>query len=164
MDFTFELDIIAQFNCKVYTFDCTVGKSPDTPKTIQFYPWCIGRKDEIKPISSDLGHQGELGQYYTFSTIMRRLGHSSVDLLKMDIERHEFAVVDTLSGFFGSLPRQIAFETHLHNAYGMWGRPVLEKEWAALWETLSELKYSVFAHEPNPLCTCCCEFSLVRRD
>ena len=49
---------------------------------------------------------------------------------------------------------------HLHNANGMWGRPVSEEEWTALWATLHGLGYGVFSHELNRLCLCCCEFSL----
>ena len=80
----------------------------------------MGGKDEKKTISSNFGHTGEIGQYYPLEHIMKMLGHTSVDLLKMDIERHEFAVVDSLVAKFA--PRQIVFETHLHNAYGIWGR------------------------------------------
>ena len=163
LDFTFEIDVVKQFGCLVHTFDCTVGIPPASkiPTGVSFHPWCVGGKDEIKAISSDMGHQGETGQYYTLTTIRARLGHSAIDLLKMDIERHEFAVVATLNA--GNAPRQIAFETHLHNAYGMWGRPVSKDDWAAMWATLRHrLGYGVFAYEPNRHCFCCCEFSIVR--
>ena len=107
-----------------------------------------------------MGHQGETGQYYTLGTICAKLGHELVDLLKMDIERHEFAVIATLTD--ANAPLQIAFETHLHNAYGMWGKPVQEREWVEMWTTLSELGFRIFSHEPNFLCLCCCEFSITR--
>eukprot|EP00939_MAST-03C_sp_MAST-3C-sp1_P002910 g2910.t1 len=162
LDFSFEIDIVKRFGCQVHTFDCTVGtpKASQIPAGVSFHPWCVGDQDETKAISSDLGHQGESGQYYTLTTIRNKLGHSTIDLLKMDIERHEFTVVATLKD--DNAPSQIAFETHLHNAYGMWGRPVSEDEWTAMWTTLSGLGYGIFAHEPNPQCLCCCEFSLVR--
>ena len=162
LDFSFETNIARRFGCQVHTFDCTVGtpSASKIPASVSFYPWCVGGTDEIKPISSDLGHQGESGQYYTLKTIREKLGHSTIDLLKMDIERHEFAVVATLKD--DSAPRQIVFETHLHNAYGMWGRPVSESEWGAMWSTLGGLGYGVFAAYPNPHCRCCCEFSVRR--
>ena len=162
LDFTFETSIVKRFGCKVHTFDCTVGTPIETeiPDGVVFHPWCVGEKDELKAISSDLGHQGESGQYYTLATILKTLGHETIDLLKMDIERHEFAVVASLT--LDTAPSQLAFETHLHNAYGMWGRPVSETEWSTLWSTLHTLGYGVFAHEPNPLCLCCCEFSVLR--
>lgn len=160
LDFQFEIEFLKRFSCKVRTFDCTVGTPlpSQIPSGVSFYPWCIGDEDKTKVISSDLGHQGELGQYYTLTTIREILGDSKIDLLKMDIERHEFAVVGMLKADFA--PRQIAFETHLHNAYGMWGRPVTETEWSNLWEKLRGLGYGVFSYEPNAKCHCCCEFSV----
>ena len=49
----------------------------------------------------------------------------------MDIERHEFDVVQNLAVF----PTQIVFETHLHNAYGMFRRPVSALEWTSFWKS-----------------------------
>ena len=164
LDFTFEIDVVKRFGCQVYTFDCTVGIPPasNIPKGVSFHPWCVGDKDETKASSSNLGHQGESGHYYTLTTIREKLGHTTIDLLNMDIERHEIAVVAALKA--NNAPRQIAFETHLHNAYGMWGRPVSEHEWTTMWAALHSLGYGVFAHEPNPQCLCCCEFSVLRSD
>ncbi|KAJ1465930.1 methyltransferase domain-containing protein, partial [Baffinella frigidus] len=162
LDFSFESDLVARFGCEVHTFDCTVGTPPPAavPRGVAFHPWCVGGKDAVQAISSDLGHEGESRQYFTLATILGKLGHEGIALLKMDIERHELAVVAALTG--EAAPAQIAFETHLHNAYGMWGRPVTEGEWDALWGKLHALGYGVFANEPNPRCLCCCEFSLRR--
>lgn len=161
LDFTFETEILRKLGCTVHSFDCTVG-SPHArtiPVGVQFHPWCVGGKDEVNGISSDLGHAGEQRQYFTLSTIMATLNHTRVDLVKMDIERHEFAVIASLTEGFA--PAQIAFETHLHNAYGMWGGPVLYKQWEGLWQKLDQLGLLVVAHEPNPLCLCCCEFTVL---
>ena len=162
LDFSFEIDVVKRLGCVVHTFDCTVGNPKGVPFGVSFHPWCVGGQDEQKIVSSDLGHQGETGQYYTLATIMSKFNHRNVDLLKMDIERYEFAVVDSLQN--GYIPLQIVFETHLQNAYGMWGRPVTEKEWNILWAKLRSLGYGVFSNEPNPLCRCCCEWSLLLKD
>lgn len=163
LDFTFELDIIQKLKCNVYTFDCTVGDdyASKIPSGVFFYPWCVGAEDAIKTISSDFGHTGEKAQYYTIGTIMKKLQHKHIDLLKMDIERHEFAVVKSLDSIHA--PNQIVFETHVHNAYGVWGRAITQAEWDELWAKLYSFGYLVFSHEQNPLCLCCCEFSLSRR-
>ena len=161
LDFSFEIDVVKRLGCVVHTFDCTVGNPESVPYNVTFHPWCVGGQDEQRIVSSDLGHQGETGQYYTLSTIMSKLNHLNVDLLKMDIERYEFDVVDSLQN--GNVPWQIVFETHLHNAYGMWGRPVTETEWNVLWATIRILGYGVFSNEPNPLCRCCCEWSLLQK-
>ena len=161
LDFTFENDIFKQFECEIHTFDCTVGNTKNIkfPKHIVFHPWCIGGKDEKNKISSDFGHTGDIGQYYTLATIMKRLNHKFIDILKMDIERHEFAVIHSLQQNFA--PRQIAFETHIHNAYGIWHKSVTEAEWISMWNYVYGLNYGVYSYELNPLCLCCCEFSMM---
>lgn len=162
LDFSFEKSILEVFDCEVHTFDCTVGK-PDPskiPSEIHFHPWCIGSDSGLFPVSSDLGFSGSMGQYYTLADAMSLLGHSELDLLKMDIERHEIAVIAALTS--QSAPQQVVFETHLHNAYGMWGRPMSPEEWEAMWDKLSELGYQIFSHEPNELCLCCSEWSLLK--
>jgi len=161
LDFSFEVDMVRRFGCIVHTFDCTVGTPSATkvPKGVFFHPWCIGGKDEVKMISSDLGHSKELGQYYTLSTIREKLEVSSIDLLKMDIERHEFSAISSMINA-ADAPKQISFEAHLHKAYGMWGRPVSYQEWKSMWSSLDMLGYSVFSYEPNPIALCCCEFTL----
>eukprot|EP00982_Pelagococcus_subviridis_P007616 30676-Pelagococcus_subviridis.AAC.3 len=162
LDFSFELALQNMTGCEVHTFDCTVGVpgSGVVPEGINFHPWCAGPHDEIKFISSDLGHTGEKGQYYTLQSIMNSLAHDSIELLKMDIERHEVEVISTLAKH--TAPSQLVFETHLHNAYGMWGRPVNPNEWNSIWSRLESLGYGVFSYEPNDICLCCSEWSLLR--
>lgn len=159
LDFSFEESLLEVFDCEVFTFDCTVGNPDDlnVNHKIKFFPWCVGGKSGLKPISSDLGHGGEIHQYYTLDDIMQMLGHARVDLLKMDIERHEIDVFSSLS--MKNAPRQLLFETHLHNAYGMWGRPMLPAEWESMWNNLERLGYKIFSHEANPMCLCCSEWS-----
>lgn len=163
LDFSFETSVRNILGCEVFTFDCTLGavNRSNVPKGINFYPWCVGGKTEKKVISSNFGLTGDIGQYYPLSYIMRRLGHSRVDLLKMDIERHELAIIASLSVEYA--PQQILFETHLHNAYGIWGRPVTRQEWRAFWNKIGDMGYRIFSFEPNPLCLCCCEWSVIRQ-
>ena len=162
LDFSFEVAVREYLGCEVYTFDCTVGNVSSTivPTGVSFYPWCIGGREEKKIISSDFGHTGDFGQYYPLDTIMQKLKHNKVHLLKMDIERHEVAVIDSLKVDYA--PDQLVFETHLHNAYGIWNRPLQHHEWLGMWTKLNTLGYRLFAYEPNPLCPCCCEWSAQR--
>ena len=160
LEFSFELDAYNKLGCEIFTFDCTVGEveNASIPSNIQFHPWCIGGQDERKVISSNFGHTGEFGQYLSLETVMRKLNHSRIDLLKMDIERHELSVIKSLSK--PNAPRQVVFETHLHNAYGIWHRPMFRYEWITMWKTLTDLGYRAFSYEPNPMCLCCCEWSI----
>ena len=167
LDFSFEVDmlkVLGNLGCTVHTFDCTVGTPPadKVPKGVHFHPWCVGGADEVKKISSDLGHDGEQGQYFSLSTIMKQLNHSSVDLLKMDIERHEYDVINSLRNSH-NVPRQMAFEVHVQNAYSKWGRPVSFQEWTQLWKTLDELAYGVLYLEVNLHTVCCAEYVVKKR-
>ncbi len=164
-DFSFEVDIISALQCQVHTFDCTVGEVRDNevPKGVIFHPWCIGGEDKLQPFSSDLlNSAGKLGQYYTMRTVMQKLQHTYVDILKMDIERHEFAVLKTLAcpGCFG----QAAIELHLHNAYGMHGQALSYKEWNAAWEHLvCDNGLHPFSYD-SASCPCCVEYSFLYVD
>lgn len=162
LDFSFEIDLIKKFACEVHTFDCTVGKilPNQIPPNITFHPWCLGGQNQRKTISSDLGFSGKVEQYFTLHSIMHKLGHSTVDILKMDIERHEFSVFDSLDELFA--PEQIVFETHIHDAYGMWKRSITQSEWDQIWKKIHFMKYFTFSYEPNPLCLCCCEFGIIK--
>jgi hypothetical protein len=113
-------------------------------------------------MSSAPGQSQKVYEYYSLATIQRKLGHDNVDVLKMDIERHEFPVIASLTQRLA--PRQILFEVHVMNAYSMWGRPITEAQWEAMWTSLSALGYGVFNHQPSPrMCECCKEYSLIRR-
>jgi hypothetical protein len=161
LDFTFEADMRKAFGCDVFTFDCTVGEPAPgkVPAGVEFHPWCVGRTDELKSFHSDVAsNTNNKGQYYTLSTIMRKLNHDVVDVLKMDIERYEFEVVEGLSKL--AAPTQILMETHVHNSYGQFGRPVSEAEWNGMWGRLDSLGYGVIGARPNPKCLCCCEYSV----
>ena len=162
LDFSFEIDLIKKFACQVHTFDYTVGKilPNQIPRNITFHPWCLGGQNQRKTISSDLGFSGKVEQYFTLHSIMHKLGHSTVNILKMDIERHEFSVFNSLDESFA--PEQIVFETHIHNAYGMWDRSITQLEWDQTWKKIHFMKYFTFSYEPNPLCLCCCEFGIIK--
>ena len=91
----------------------------------------------MSTISSDLGYDGQQGQYYRLQTIMEKLFHKKVDILKMDIERHEFGVINSMANMKNA-PNQIAFETHIQNSYSKWGKPVTFEEWNTLWGILDK--------------------------
>ena len=144
----------------MHTFDCTVGTPDPTliPTGVVFHNWCIGGVDEVHTVHRD-GNAME-GQFYTLPTIRAKLGHGSISMLKMDIERYEFAVIAGMER--ESAPRQIAFETHLLNYAGEFGGPVSEREWNSMWAALDAMGYEVFDYEVNPWYVCCCEFSIMR--
>jgi hypothetical protein len=164
LNFNFERDMVSRYGCSVFTFDCTVG-IPDTsniPHGIKFYPWCISGKDQKRSITSEQGHAGEVHQFYKLDTIMSRLDHAHLDFLKLDIERHEYDVFESLRTQRHSTPTQLVFEAHLQNSYSMWGRPASYSAWQKLWKTVDDLGYGVFGVDPNMHTACCAEFALLK--
>lgn len=162
-DFSFEIDVVAKLNCEVHTFDCTVGdvSADELPRGVTFHPWCIGSEEALKPFVSDLFDvpPGTLAQYHTMSTIMRMLGHSYIDVLKMDIERFEFDVLKSLAcpGCFG----QANIEFHLQNSNGMHSQAVSYEEWNEVWNSVvCENGLRPFSYD-NAHCKCCCEYSFL---
>ena len=165
LEFSFEIDIYRKFGCKIHTFDCTVSPpmASNLPNNTKFYPWCVGGSIANKSIHSDVGYNKAKGQFYPLEWIMNTLGHKIVHIMKMDIERHEFNVFETIHKDIA--PQQILVETHLHNAYGMWGRPVEYGTWQRMWKRLKSLSYTAVSMEQNLIgCKgCCAEWTLVRR-
>jgi FkbM family methyltransferase len=131
---SFDMQLIDKFGCKVYAFD-------PTPKSIKyvnnlplndnfiFFPYGIYRTNgflkfylpenknyvsgsslnrwkyderEIKPIEVPVK---------TFSTIVAELGHTKIDVLKMDIEGAEYEVIDDVLNS-GINIKQILVEVH----------------------------------------------------
>jgi len=90
-------------NCQIHIFDCFRLPKLVAPP-IYAYPWCLGGKDSII----------ENRQFYRLKTIMNKLGHSQIHLLKMDIEFFEWDVFPeliTIPSYL--LPEQVIFELHM---------------------------------------------------
>ena len=92
-DFSFEIAIYRVVpHCHIYTFDPFVEK-PMIPSrmihNLHYYKWAIGGKNEIVNGT----------QYYTIPTIMKRLNHTFIDVLKMDIEGWEWTALLDINEF-----------------------------------------------------------------
>jgi FkbM family methyltransferase len=135
-DISFDLRAIDLFRCPVFAFDPTpkavqwirqqrvppqfhfvelgigaaVGEmSFHSPKTESHVSYTISdrRRTTMKSV---------VAQVADLRTIMQRLNHSRIDVLKMDVEGAEYAVIDNLPEQ-GSLPQQLMIEFH-HGMYG----------------------------------------------
>ena len=110
-DITFDLDLIKIFGVNVFAFDPTPTsvawlKSQQIPKEFhfiergissidgfaKFYP--IGKQFTVSRTMSS--HEFVEFQVYRIKTVMERLGHEKIDLLKMDIEGEEYAVIEDI--------------------------------------------------------------------
>lgn len=128
-DISFDLDLIKHYHTRVHAFDPTPRcldwlKTQKLPEEFQFHPYGLSNFDgisyfklppkaeyvsfsEVKEKSSD---SIEL-EVKKLTTIMRELGHSKVDLLKMDIEGSEYGVLEDILTS-GLKPKMILIEFH----------------------------------------------------
>lgn len=131
-DVTFDLSLIRTYGATIHAFDPTPRSidwvsSQALPPQYHFHPWAIGDKDgtiDIFPpadpahvshraIPAGDGRQPLRVTARRLSSIARELGHSRVDLLKMDVEGFEY---DILADLVRSGPSvdQIVVEFHHH--------------------------------------------------
>ncbi len=101
---SFEVEIAKRTKCQIYAFDYTVSGVPEiaqnNPK-IHFYRWGLGAKDETL-----YGYP-----FKTLPSIMKTLGHTHIDILKVDIEGSEWQVFEQMNT--PVLADQLLIELHL---------------------------------------------------
>jgi FkbM family methyltransferase len=134
-DISFDLSIIENFDSEVHAFDPTPSTvsmlaNKNLPDRFHFHPWAItardgtlkfyprvrkdGRKSEtMYTMVAEQASIDEVIEVPTFclSSVTSKLGHSRIDLLKIDIEGAEYEV---LEGLLDSpvKPRQLLVEFH----------------------------------------------------
>jgi hypothetical protein len=132
-DSSFEEEILERTHCEIFAFDASVQDMgpqilPDQRPRVHFYPTFIGTS--------------ESGDKTTLGAIMRKHGHSWVDIIKMDIEGSEFAVLDqVMSEFPQALPfGQLLLEIHVDCPF---------QEMYIFWEKLENAGLRPFRNEIN---------------
>ena len=157
-DIDFEEAMAHNTPCQIFTFDCTVPpeRMPKAlPPRVSFEPVCIGQDNAD-------------GTFQSLTTIAKRLGHTKVHLLKMDIEGHEFGVFDAMRAAFvadprasyGFLPLQISVELHLHTQPENTTQRALILHSA--FQNLLDMGYVIVSREFNLKCQHCEEFVFIR--
>jgi FkbM family methyltransferase len=129
MDISFDLELIALRNCKIHAFDPSADsadwiQTQSVDKRFCFYAYGLGgvdgelafRKPNIRGYyspSAVFSYPGEVHNLpvYTLKTIMKKLGHSSIDLLKIDIEGAEYLALENFLSD-NIYPKQLLVEFH----------------------------------------------------
>lgn len=131
-DISFDKAMIDQHDCQVFGFDPTpnsitwVLETP-TPERFQFFPYGLGNRDSIEQffmpknpneVSGSIVHQSNVSksntipvEIKTIKTISAKLGHTRIDVLKIDIEGSEYEVIDSIIDSQLTI-RQLLIEFH----------------------------------------------------
>lgn len=114
-DASFDLALIQRWGMVVHAFDPTPRslqwvQAQTMPVEFQFHSWGLADYDgvaQFRPpedehhvsftMTNSFSSDSVTGEVCQLSTIMRRLGHTHIDILKMDIEGAEYGVLDVLS-------------------------------------------------------------------
>ena len=131
----FDIGLIERCQSTVYAFDPTPTSrnfvaGDILPRQFHFQAWAAAGEDGTLTLYPRVRHDGELSDImytlmpeessdesgidvpaYTISTIVEKLGHSRIDLLKMDIEGAEYEVLDDLIAS-PIRPQQLLVEFH----------------------------------------------------
>ncbi|MBT8082352.1 MAG: FkbM family methyltransferase [Gammaproteobacteria bacterium] len=156
----FDLGLIDDHNVTVHAFDPTPFardwvEQQALPDRFVFHPWAAAGADGTLRLYRRVSERGkrsavmwtadeaagDVGDFidapaYTIETVMRKLGHERVDLLKIDVEGAEYEILASLRRD-GALPRQLLVEFH-HRFPGIGKRRTLESI-----ANLRDLGYSI---------------------
>lgn len=170
-EITFEQAMAERFGCDVQVFDPTpssrklfgaleAGRSQGAGK-LTFHPWGLG------PVSSDpararqLTLEGVACEVKTLDEMTAQLKHGHIDVLKMDVEGGEFAILDDLlrRRLLDKLRvNQLMIEFHTPDAVSF-------ADLARLVGALADAGFVLHRKELNPWAAfSCAEYAFARRD
>lgn len=127
-DISFDLSVIEEYNARVFAIDPTPRSrewvdSQDIPESFTFLPYGLADYDGVArffpPKNPDhvshsliAGDRDPIGvEVRRVSTIMEELGHSEIDVIKLDIEGAEYKVLTDMLRFGLCIP-QVLVEFH----------------------------------------------------
>jgi hypothetical protein len=144
-DYKFEQAMLNVTPCAIHTFDCTYNGSSQHPSRHFYHKWCVGSERNPK--------------YRNWSNITRTLGHTSIDVVKVQIESYEYSFLSELRPGDPSLPLQLATEFHVGPGAQRWALtdyPMTAAEIALVFLHLANLGYASYSQEVNGYAPDCC--------
>ena len=161
-DISFDLDLIKKFGCRVYAFDPTPKslkwlEKQKLPPEFFYYDYGIGNYDgqakffppkNPKHVSHSMIPKNNSKnkpikvQVYKLQSILNKIGHQEIDLLKMDIEGAEYKVLENILKSKIKI-RQILVEFHhrFPRVSPMQTKNIIKK--------LNNYGYKIFAVSPS---------------
>jgi FkbM family methyltransferase len=157
-----DIDLIHHYSLTVHAFDPTPYteewvSSLELPANFVFHPWAAAGKDGSLRLFRRVNTRGKKSVVmwtaddnagdesdfidapaYTVRTMMEKLEHERVDLLKVDVEGAEYEILDSL-GDIANLPTQLLVE--FHNRFPSIGK----QRTAASIEKLRTFGYRIFS-------------------
>ena len=157
-----DMDLIHLYSLTVHAFDPTPYSeewiaSLELPRNFKFHPWAAAGEDGSLRLFRRINKRGKKSAVmwtaegdagdgsdfidapaYTIATVMKKLGHERIDLLKVDVEGAEYAILDGLADV-ANPPTQLLVEYH-HRFPG-----IGKERTAASIEALKKLGYRIFA-------------------
>jgi FkbM family methyltransferase len=137
-DISFDLAVSASFDCQVFAFDpspiaVAFIRKTQLPDNMAFFPIGLAARDGqekffapqiqgfhsfSKEINPSEGNSREIFcEVLTLKSMMKRMHHTRIDMVKMDIEGFEYDVIDEMIAS-DTLPPCLLLEFH-HKAYGI---------------------------------------------
>lgn len=162
----FDLALIERCGATVHAFDPTPTSyetldATRLPPEFHFHPWAVAGEDGTLTLYPRVRHNGKLSETMytllpdeqsmdngiespalTVESIMARLGHTFIDVLKMDIEGAEY---DVLDGVLSSAHRPTQLLIEFHHRHARIGKRRTEETIALL----TAADYRIFAVSEN---------------
>ena len=166
--------MLKKTKCQVHTFDCTgqVARFTKIPNSDRqhFHHICLGGMEQ-KGLGSGKACKSSAslcGDTMTLEQIQSLLGHSKIDLLKIDIEGWEWPIFD-IEHTNANMPMQVLMEVHYTVGINDGTRGVVHDhamrsamDIIRLQSHLLGFGYVVVNKDDNPWCAHCTELTLVR--
>jgi len=145
----FEAEILSRSEkCRIWAYDFSVSgigpeiaENPDYNKRVTFHQYRFDSFNRAKTDSSP--------EYKTLDSILEENGHEFIDLLKIDVEGSEFAVLDqVLTAYEGRLLPFAQMQIEIH-AWERVNTPTSFAEFFTFWKRLEDAGLRPFYHELN---------------